>query len=76
MNILDWLATPMGVEAFHAVIALVTALAAYLSYLAHRGSRAANQKLDDHIADVSSLMYEAPTAQDPPPTLSEPPPRG
>lgn len=56
MTFLDWLASPIGVEAQHAVIALVLAVAAYISYLARRQAKHNEQLLnghiDQHVVDV------------------------
>lgn len=49
MTFWDWLASPIGIEAQHAVITLLLALAAYLSFLAHRQSKTNQQLLDGHL---------------------------
>ncbi len=74
MDFWTWLASPIGVEAQHAVIGLVLALSAYLSYLAHRQSKANQQLLDGHLEqhmlnDVL-LRDDAPA---PPQTPPQPP---
>lgn len=44
-----WLATPVGIEFTHAVIGVLIALAAYLSYLSHRAVKQTQQLLDGHL---------------------------
>jgi hypothetical protein len=46
----EWLVSPIGVEFSHAVIVLMLALAAYLSFLAHRTASATGDKIDAHVA--------------------------
>lgn len=45
-----WLVSPIGVEFSHAVIVLMLAIAAYLSYLAHRTASETGDKIDAHVA--------------------------
>lgn len=49
MTFFDWLASPLGVEFQHALIGLILALAAYLSYLAHRQAKSNEELLNGHL---------------------------
>lgn len=69
MNVVDWLATPLGIEFTHAAILLITALASYLGYLAHRTGKRNQQLLDGHLRD-HTLRSQSPA----PPPLSDLPP--
>lgn len=46
--LIQWLATPDGSDAFHAVLALITATAAVLSALAMQLARENRRLLHDH----------------------------
>lgn len=49
MSIVDWLETPLGVELLHAIIALITALAAWLSFQAKRHAEYNARQLNSHV---------------------------
>lgn len=51
MTIFDYLASPIGIDVQHALIVLVLALAAYLSYLAKRQSSTNTKLLNDHLEE-------------------------
>lgn len=64
MTFYDWLVSPSGVELTHAIILLVTAVAAYVSFLAHRQSsqnaEMLNSHLEKHIADATASRSDDP----------------
>lgn len=65
----DWLASPIGIEAQHAVITLVLAVAAYLSFLSHRQSQRNEQLLNGHLQDhtLADALQSPPVGPDLPP---------
>lgn len=65
MTVFDWLSSPIGIEATHAVILLITAVSAYVSYKARQAASAASihtaetrSLLADHVADVKDHARE------------------
>jgi len=46
----QFLASPIGVEFAHALIVLMLAIAAYLSFLAHKTASETGDKIDAHVA--------------------------
>lgn len=52
MTFFDWLVTSTGVEFTHAVIALLVAASAWLTYQNHRRIGSVDSKLDAHVARV------------------------
>lgn len=51
MTFFDWLMSPAGQDLQHAVIALLVAGAAYLSYLAHNQAKSNAAQLGDHLEE-------------------------
>lgn len=49
MDIWTWLSSPIGTEFQHALIGLILAVTAYVSYRTHEQSKANSAKLDNHI---------------------------
>lgn len=49
MTFFDWISSPLGQDAQRAIIALIVALAAYLSYLARQQAAKNAELLDKHI---------------------------
>lgn len=77
MNVFDWLASPTGVELQHAIIGLILALTAYLSFLARRQAKSNEQLLNGHLEqhmlnDVLVAQPHAPVPPAEPPASAQP----
>lgn len=71
MTIFDYLASPIGIDVQHAVIVLILAVAAYISYLAKRQSTANSKLLNAHLTEhINAALEERPvgtlTPEEPP----------
>jgi hypothetical protein len=55
-ELITWLSTPTGIEFTHAVIALLVAIAAYLTYATHQSQKTTRQLLDGHLDDHVAMQ--------------------
>lgn len=56
MTVWDWLNSPTGIDLVHALIVLIAAVSAYVSYLAKRetaqSKKLLNSHLEQHVLDA------------------------
>lgn len=67
MTLIEWLSSPLGQDLVHAIIGLLVAAAAYLSYLAHRRARVNTTLLEEHLDEhaLTPTLTESPPGSNP-----------